>query len=83
MTAATRSPTIGPMDALSPLHRAYYAYLSRMYALAHGLNRRSLLGIRLGALVRWLPIMALFVGWVMAWPSGVMVAILLLSLIHI
>ena len=68
------------MDALSPLHRAYYAYLSRMYALAHGLNRRSLLGIRLSVLVRWLPIVALLMGWVMAWPSGVMIAILLITL---
>jgi hypothetical protein len=80
MTATAQSPTIRLMDALSPLHRAYYAYLSRMYALAHGLYRRSFLGIRLGALARWLPIVALLVGWGMAWPPGVMIALLLVTL---
>jgi len=64
------------MDGLSPLHRAYYAYLSRMYALAYGLNRRSLLS----ALARWLPIVALLVGWIRAWPPAVMIALLLVAL---
>lgn len=68
------------MDTVSPLHRAYYAYLSRMYALAYRLNRSSVLGIRLGSWARWLPIVALLIGWVMAWPPAAMVALLLVAL---
>ena len=68
------------MDVLSPLHRAYFAYLSRMYALAYRMNQRSLLGIRLSAAARWLPIVALFVGWVMAWPPVVMIVLLVVAL---
>lgn len=62
MTAAAQSPTIRAMEALSPVHRLYYAYLSRMYALAYALNRRSLLGIRLATWLRWLPIIVLLAG---------------------
>ncbi len=65
------------MEALSPVQRLYYATLSRMYALMHALNRRSLLGIRLATWARWLPIIALLAGWVMDWPPPVMVALLL------
>lgn len=64
------------MDALSPIQRVYYAYLSRMYALAYGLNQRSFFS----ALARWLPVVALFIGWVMAWPPGVMIGLLLVAL---
>ena len=65
------------MEALSPVHRLYYAYLSRMYALMHALSQRSFLGIRLATWLRWLPIVALLAGWVMDWPSPVMVTLLL------
>ncbi len=65
------------MEALSPVSRLYYAYLSRMYALMYALSRRSFLGIRLATGARWLPIIALLVGWVMDWPSPVMIALLL------
>ena len=65
------------MEALSPVRRLYYAYLSRMYALMYALSRRSFLGIRLATWARWLPIVALFAGWVMDWPLPVMVALLL------
>ena len=68
------------MNAVSPFHRVYYANLSRMYALAHGLERRSLLGVRLGSWARWLPIIALLVGWVLDWPPAVMIALLLVAL---
>ena len=77
MTAAAQSPTIRAMEALSPVHRLYYAYLSRMYALAYALNRRSLLGIRLATWLRWLPIIVLLAGWVMDWPPPLMIALLL------
>ena len=65
------------MEALSPVHRLYYAYLSRMYALMHALSRRSFLGIRLATWLRWLPIVALLAGWVLDWPSPGMVTLLL------
>jgi hypothetical protein len=64
------------MDALSPLRRAYYAYLSRMYALTHALSRRSFLGIRLATWARWLPVVALLVAWVRRWPPAALVALL-------
>ena len=79
MTATAQSPTISPMDALSPIQQVYYAYLSRMYALVYRLNRRSLLGIRLASWLRWLPIVALLVGWVMDWPPAVMIALLIVA----
>lgn len=64
------------MTLLSLFRRAYYAYLSRMYALMHVLNRRSFFGIRLKSLARWLPILALLAGWVLNWSWAVMVALL-------
>jgi hypothetical protein len=64
------------MDTLSPFHRLYYGYLSRMYALLYWLNRRSLLGVRLSALARWLPILILFFGWLRRWPAPVLIALL-------
>lgn len=65
------------MEALSPIQRLYYATLSRMYALMYALSRRSFLGIRLATWARWLPIVALLVGWVRDWPSPVMIGLLL------
>ena len=65
------------MEALSPVHRLTYAYLSRMYALTYALSRRSLLGIRLATWLRWLPIVVLLIGWLMDWPSPLMIALLL------
>lgn len=65
------------MDSLSPFHRLYYGYLSRMYAFEYWLNQRSLLGIRLAALARWLPILLLLYGWLREWPAPALIALLL------
>ena len=72
------------MESLSLPQRLYYRYLSRAYAFMFALSRRSFLGIRLVALVRWLPILLLLWGWLRRWPGPVLIAlVLLLSLIHI
>jgi hypothetical protein len=67
------------MDAFTPIQRVTYAYLSRMYALAYGLNGRSLLGVRLGSWLRWLPVIGLLIGWARQWPPAVMVALVLVA----
>jgi len=64
------------MDSLPLPRRAYYGYLSRMYAFMHALSTRSVLGIRLKSLVRWLPILALLIGWLFNWPLPVMIGLL-------
>lgn len=64
------------MGSLSPIKRLYFGYLSRMYAFLYWLNRRSFLGIRFSTMARWLPILALLVGWVSRWPAAVLVALL-------
>ncbi|HRO24925.1 MAG TPA: hypothetical protein PLR07_11600, partial [Promineifilum sp.] len=56
------------MESLSPLRRAYYNYLSRAYAMMYRLHKRSLLGIRLVSIARWLPILVLIIGWRQRWP---------------
>lgn len=66
------------MESLSLFQRVYYRYLSRAYALMFALNQRSILGIRLVALVRWLPILVLLWGWLRLWPGPVLVILLLL-----
>lgn len=65
------------MDSLPPLKRAYYSYLSRAYALMFDLSRRSILGISLISLVRWMPIFILLWGWLRRWPGPVLAALLL------
>ncbi len=64
---------------MAAVRRAYYAYLSRMYALMYGLSRRSFLGVRLATWLRWLPLLALLVGWVRGWPAAAMVGLALLA----
>lgn len=68
MTSVRGSRRICEMNSVSPLRRAYYSYLSRTYALMYALSRRSVLGVRLIILVRWVPILALAWGWVRGWP---------------
>ncbi len=68
------------MDALPPLRRAYYAYLSRMYALLYDMNRRSFLGMRLSTLACRVPILALLVGLLLRWSWPMLIALALLSL---
>lgn len=68
------------MESVPPLRRAYYGYLSRSYALMYALNRRSVLGIRLVALVRWIPILVLIWSWVRGWSPPVMILLLLIVL---
>lgn len=67
------------MRTVAPLRRLYYAYLSRAYALMYALSERSLLGLRLSTFARWLPLLALFVGWVRRWPLPAMVLVALLA----
>jgi hypothetical protein len=66
------------MESLSPLQRAYYSYLSRAYAFMFDLSQRSLLGIRLVALVRWIPIVILLWGWFKRWPGPALIILLLI-----
>ncbi|CUS05436.2 protein of unknown function [Candidatus Promineifilum breve] len=66
------------MESLSLPQRLYYRYLSRAYAFMFALSRRSFLGIRLVALVRWLPILLLLWGWLRRWPGPVLIALVLL-----
>lgn len=66
------------MDSLSPLRRLHVNYLSRAYALMYAVNRRSFLGVRLSAIIRWLPVLTLLVGWIRHWSVPVMVALLLI-----
>lgn len=59
------------MDSLSPLRRAYYFYLSRAYAVMYVIHTRSFLGVRYIALVRWIPVIILAIGWFKRWPMPV------------
>jgi len=61
------------MDSMPPLQRTLYACLGQSYALMRNIQRRSILGIRLLVFVRWLPLLALFYGWLTRWPSGILV----------
>ena len=76
MTSGRRSRRIGEMNSVSPLRRAYYNYLSHAYALMYALSRRSVLGVRLIFLIRWIPILALAWGWIRGWPAPVMALLL-------
>lgn len=58
---------------MPPLQRTFYACLGRSYALMRNIQRRSILGIRLLAFVRWLPLLVLFYGWLARWPSCILV----------
>lgn len=64
------------MDTASPLRRLYLGYLSRMYALMHGLSKRNVLGMRLATLARWLPILVFAFGWWRNWAPWLLVALL-------
>lgn len=70
------------MESISPLRRAYYAYLGRSFALMRAIHHRSILGIRLLTLVRWLPMIILLYGWLRRWPNSVL-AILALGILWI
>lgn len=61
------------MHALSPIRRVYFGYLSRMYAFYYAVDNRAVLGIRARTWLRWVPILLLLIGWVRAWPPGVLV----------
>lgn len=60
---------------MNALRRLTYAYLSRMYALMYFLSRRPFLI----ALVRWLPLLALFIGWLRGWPPAALLAVALVA----
>lgn len=66
------------MESLSPLRRAYLNYLSRTYAVMYRLHKRSMLGIRLASIARWLPILLLVSGWLRRWPLPILIGLLLL-----
>lgn len=68
------------MESLSPWRRAYYAYLGRTYALIRQIQRRSILGVRLLTLVRWLPAIVLLYGWLTQWPASILVILAALVL---
>lgn len=67
------------MHAFSPIHRLYFAYLGRIYALLYALNRRKILGMRLATVVRWSSLLLLLVGLLMDWPAPVMVFLLVVA----
>ncbi|HQF71671.1 MAG TPA: hypothetical protein PLH39_10375 [Promineifilum sp.] len=60
---------------MNALRRLTYAYLSRMYALMYFLSRRPFLS----ALVRWLPLAALFIGWLQGWPPAALLVVALVA----
>lgn len=72
MTGNGESPRITGMDSLSLPKRVYFGYLSRMYRFTYRLTRQSFLGFRLSSLARWLPLLALLIGWLARWPWPVM-----------
>lgn len=61
------------MGSISPIRRVYYGYLGRAYALMHTIHRRSILGIRITTIVRWLPIILLLIAWVRRWPMAILI----------
>jgi hypothetical protein len=68
------------MESLSLIKRLYLGYISRMYALAYSLSRRSFLSFRLIFFARWLPIIFLVIGWLRDWPAYVLVILFLVIL---
>lgn len=68
------------MESISPLQRAHYTYSGRAYALMRAIHRRSILGIRLLTLVRWLPVMMLLYAWLRRWPIGILAILALVIL---
>ena len=60
---------------MNALRRLAYAYLSRMYALMYFLGRRPVLS----ALARWLPLLALFIGWLRDWPPAALLGVALVA----
>ena len=80
MAGDSDSITMGAMESISPLRRACYAWLGRVYALMHAIQRRSLLGIRLVNLVRWLPVILLLYGWRRHWPFGLLLFLAIMIL---
>ncbi len=68
------------MESLPPLRRAYFSYLSRAYAVMYQLHKRSILGIRLVSIARWLPILLLVIGWLKRWPQPALIGLLLFIL---
>jgi len=60
---------------MNALRRLTYAYLSRMYALMYFLSRRPFLI----ALVRWLPLVALFIGWLRGWSPAALLGVALVA----
>lgn len=65
------------MESLSPLRRAYFNYLSRAYAVMYTFHNRSILGIRLISIARWLPIIILLIGWFRRWPLPIFIGLFL------
>jgi hypothetical protein len=68
------------MESLSPAKRLYFGYLSRIYALAHSLNRHTFLGIRLSTMTRWLPLILLLIGWRTGWAGGFLIILAVVTL---
>jgi hypothetical protein len=63
------------MESLSPLHRAYYAYLARMYAFAYAAGQRSFLGLTVRGGLTLLGLVVLVAGWLLRWPGWVLLFI--------
>lgn len=71
------------MDSLSPLRRAYYTYLARMYAFTYTAAHRKVLGLTVRGWLITLGLAFLLVGWWQRWSALVlaMMGLLLVWLI--
>ncbi len=56
------------MNEPSGLRRLYYAYLSRIYALAYSTRKRRVLGLRVSTWLWLIPVAVLIYGWWRNWP---------------
>jgi hypothetical protein len=63
------------MDSLSPLRRAYYTYLARMYAFAYRAGQTSFLGLTVRGWLTLLGVGLLVAGLLLRWPGWLLLLI--------
>lgn len=66
------------MDSQSPLRRAYYTYLARMYAFTHAAARQKFLIMTIRGWLVTIGLVLLAVGWLQRWPTWALILIGLL-----
>lgn len=65
------------MDSLPSTQRAYYAYLTRIYAMAYAVNNRVVLGMSIRGWVTLIGLGLLVFGWLRDWPLWLLALITL------